>query len=79
MPGAATEVLENPVDRPKVRDIVGVITNRKIADTVIHGYDDCAVSDTMSEAATESLVNAKSEDSISSWCGLGAYTSSIAD
>jgi hypothetical protein len=40
MPGAATEVLENPVDRPKVRDIVGVITKRKIADTVIHGYDD---------------------------------------
>jgi hypothetical protein len=40
MPGATTEVLENPVDRPRARDIVGVITKRAIADTVIDGCDD---------------------------------------
>ena len=28
------------VDRPRVRDIVGVITKRAIADTVIDSYDD---------------------------------------
>jgi CIC family chloride channel protein len=28
------------VDRPRIRDVVGVITKRAIADTVIENYDD---------------------------------------
>jgi CIC family chloride channel protein len=36
--GAA--IVFHGVDRPRVRDIVGVITKRAIADTVIDSYDD---------------------------------------
>jgi CIC family chloride channel protein len=36
--GAA--IVFSGVNRPRVRDIVGVITKRSIADTVIDSYDD---------------------------------------
>jgi CIC family chloride channel protein len=37
---AGAAIVFRGVNRPRVRDIVGVITKRSIADTVIDSYDD---------------------------------------